>query len=118
MTDHQALARSRTPESTRMIKRAVVLGEAGQDLGLDTVEGIRWCRVIDHGSPGVVMPVAQAHVVTWGGRLADVWQAIIDHAPDGVTVTLEVRRVAWWCGIAGWLRWTAWRLIGDRRPRA
>ncbi len=109
------LARSRTVDSERLIRRIVSIGPRAAVLGLDVVPGVVRVRLSDHGADGVEMPPGTAHVEVWGGRAEDVYAAVERNKPAAVLLTVRLRPAHWWHRLRGWVRWQLFRLLGDPR---
>lgn len=91
------------------VKAALAVGGLGVQLDLDSVPGVVWAEVWDHGGR-VPMPPAHVHVEVWGGDIAEVAATLEQAKPVGVLVTLRVHPPNLWRRFLRWVRFTAWCL--------
>lgn len=110
---YRGRALARAPRSMLRIRTALSVGPRGARLGLDSVPGVVWVTVSDHGSEGVHMPPGHALVEVWGGEPSSVFAAVLSSKPPGVTVVARWRPAGPWHRFKRWARFTAWR-IADR----
>lgn len=101
-------------EMEMMVRRVVIAGVQGCQLGLETVPGIIRVSIYDHGGDRQV-PFASCVVDVVGGRAEDVEEAINSHKDAGLRVISMVRAATWRERLGEWCRWRWWKMFTDSR---
>lgn len=114
---YRRAAARRSPESLALVRRQLAVGPLGHALKLDTLPGVVWARVTDHGAPGVVMTRAAGYVEVWGGKPDEVLATVERERPAGVILVARWRPAGWWVRLKARARWWLYRIAGHRRGR-